>query len=117
MLEKSRPLTTNISGEESMGSVSLEDNKEIRISCTNKGNCMPVSHESTYKEMISSLLESGIYEIPREDPPSQIERKMLSKNKIVLPIALKHKLTPYHSKPPYLHGLPKKHNPTSHSDN
>jgi hypothetical protein len=116
MLEKSRPLTPNISREESMGSISLENNKEIRILRTNKGNCMLVLHEFTYKEKLSSLLESGVYEIPREDPASQIERMMLSRNKIVLPIALKHKLSPYHSKPPYLHGLPKKRNLTSHSD-
>jgi hypothetical protein len=58
---------------------------------------MAVLIESTYKEKLSSLLESGVYEILHKDPMSQIERqtwKLLIKHKPVLPIALKHKLTP-----------------------
>jgi hypothetical protein len=52
----------------------------------------------------------GVYEILCKDPTSQIE-KLLINHKIVLPAALKHKLTPYHSKPPHLYGLPKIHKP------
>jgi hypothetical protein len=54
-------------------------------------------NESTYKEKISSLLESGVYEILPKDPTSQIESKihqLLTKHKTVLPVALKCKLTP-----------------------
>jgi hypothetical protein len=36
-------------------------------------------------------------------------QKFLSKHKSVLPTDLKGKLTPYHSKPPHLYGLPKIH--------
>jgi hypothetical protein len=75
---------------------------------------MVVLNESTYKEKISSLIESGVYEILHKDPTSQIERKiwkLLTKHKPVLPAALKHKLTPYQSKPPHLYGLPKIHKP------
>jgi hypothetical protein len=104
MLEKSRPLTSNITSKESMALKSLKHTKEIRIQQTNKGNCMLVLNESIYTEKISSLLESGVYETLHEDPMSQIERK-------VFPSALKHKLTPYHSKPPHLYGLLKMHKP------
>jgi hypothetical protein len=65
---------------------------------------MVVLNKSTYKEKISSLLESGVYEILHEDATSQIERKICrlhTKHITVLPAALKHKLTPYHSKPPH----------------
>jgi hypothetical protein len=34
-------------------------------------------------------------------------QKLLTKHKTVLPATLKHKLTPYHNKPPHLCGLPK----------
>ncbi|PNF39526.1 hypothetical protein B7P43_G11037, partial [Cryptotermes secundus] len=37
--------------------------------------------------------------------------KLLMKHKTVLLVALKHKLTPYQSKPPHLYGLPKMHKP------
>jgi hypothetical protein len=37
--------------------------------------------------------------------------KLLTKHRTVLPTALKHKLTPYHSKPPHLYGLPKIYKP------
>jgi hypothetical protein len=78
------------------------------------GNCTVVLNESTYKEKITSLLESGVYEILCKDPTSQIERKiwkLLTKHKTVIPAALKRKLTPYHSKLPHLYGLPKIHKP------
>jgi hypothetical protein len=63
---------------------------------------------------IFSLLESGVYEPLKKDPTSQIERKiqrLLSKHKSILSTDLKRKLTPYHSKPPHLYGLPKIHKP------
>jgi hypothetical protein len=69
---------------------SSKDDKEIRILQANKGNCMLVLNESTYKEKISSLLESGVYEILLKNPTSQIERKvrkLLTKHKTVLPAA------------------------------
>jgi hypothetical protein len=49
--------------KESMALKSLKDNKEIRILQADKGNCTVMLNESTYKEKISSLLESGVYEI------------------------------------------------------
>jgi hypothetical protein len=54
---------------------SLEDNKEIRIPQADKVNCTVWMNEYTYKQNISSLLESGVYEILRKDPTSQIERR------------------------------------------
>jgi hypothetical protein len=74
---------------------------------------MAVLNESTYKEKISSLLYSCIYEHLCKDPTSEIQRKIckvLSKYKTVHPITLKHKLTPYHGKPSH---LPKKYKNTS----
>jgi vacuolar-type H+-ATPase subunit C/Vma6 len=87
MLEKSKPFTSNITMKESMALKSLKDKTEIRILQADKGNCMVVLKESTYREKISSLLESGVYEILRKDLMSQIERKiqkLLSKHKTVL---------------------------------
>jgi hypothetical protein len=76
MLEKSRPLTSNVSRKESMALRSLIYNKKIRILKDDKGNCVVRLNETTYKDKISSLLESGAYEILRKDPASQIERKI-----------------------------------------
>jgi hypothetical protein len=73
-----------------------------------------VLDESKYKEKLNTLLESGVYEPLPKDPTAKIERKvqkLLSKHKTVLPTGLKHKLTPYHSEPPRLYGLPKIHKP------
>jgi hypothetical protein len=83
--------------KESVALKSLKNNKEIRILQADKGNCTVMLNESTYAQKISSLLESGVYEILRKDPTSQIERKirkLLTKHKIVVPAALKHKPTP-----------------------
>jgi hypothetical protein len=84
------------------GIESLKENKEIIILQADKGNCMVVLNKSTYKEKISSPLESGVYEILWKDPTSQIERKMqnlLTEHKTVS-TALKHKRAAYHSKTP-----------------
>jgi hypothetical protein len=93
MLEKSRPLASKITRKECMAFKSMKDNKDIRILQAEKGNCTVLSNESTYKEKISSLLESGVYDLLRKDTTSQIERKvrkLLAKHKTVLPSALKH---------------------------
>jgi hypothetical protein len=44
---------------------SLKDNKEIRILQADKGDCVVVLNESTYKEKISSLLMKFCVRIPR----------------------------------------------------
>jgi hypothetical protein len=51
MLEESKPVTSNISRKEFMALKSLQDNKEIRILQTDKGNCMVVLNESIYKKI------------------------------------------------------------------
>jgi hypothetical protein len=92
----------------------LKDSKEIRILQADKGNRRVVLNESTYKEKVSSLVESRVYYILHKDPSFQIERKiqkLLTIHKSVLPAALKHKLTSGHSKSPHLYGLPKIHKP------
>jgi hypothetical protein len=93
---------------------SLMLNKEIRILQAENGNCTVVFDESKYKEELNILLECGVYEPFPKDPTAKVERKiqkLLSKNKISLPIDLKHKLTPYDSKPQHLYGLPKIYKP------
>jgi hypothetical protein len=73
---------------------------------------MVVLDNSKYKEKLNNLLESGIYEPLPKDPTAKVERriqKLFSKNKTVLPAETKRELTPYHSKPPHLYGLPKIH--------
>jgi hypothetical protein len=106
-------LTSNVTRKESLALKYLTDNKEIRIIQADEGNYTVVLNKSTCKEKISSLLESGAYEILHKDPTSQIERKirkLLTKNKTAIPAALKHKLTPYHSKSPHIYDeLPKIH--------
>jgi hypothetical protein len=54
------------------------------------------------------LLESGVYEPLPKDPTA---KKPFPKHKTALLTDLKHKLTPYHSKPPHLYGLPKVRKP------
>jgi hypothetical protein len=68
----SKPFTPNMTRRKSMALKSLKINKQIRILQADKGNCTVVLNESTYKEKISSLLESGVYEILRKGPTSQI---------------------------------------------
>jgi hypothetical protein len=118
MLEKSRPFTSNVMRRESTALKSLKNNKQVQILQADKGNCIVVLIESPYKEKISSLLESGVYEILHRDPTSQIERKiwkLLTKHKTALPTALKHKLTPYHSKHLTSTDFPRYTSLTSHS--
>jgi hypothetical protein len=61
--------------KESMALKSLKNNKQIQILQADRRNCMVVLNESTHEEKISSLLESGVYEILCKDPMSQIERR------------------------------------------
>jgi hypothetical protein len=73
MLEKS---TSNMTRKESTVLKSLKDKKEIKNLQADKKNCMLVLNESKFKEKISSLLESGVYEILCKEPTSQIEKKI-----------------------------------------
>jgi hypothetical protein len=93
---------------------SLRLNKSITILKADKGNCTVVFDESKYKEKLNTLLDSRVYEPLLKDPTPKVERKiwkLLSQHKTTLPVSVKHKLTPYHSKPPHLYGLPKIHKP------
>jgi hypothetical protein len=93
---------------------SLRLNKDIRILQADKSNGTVVLDESEYKDKLNIFLESEVYECLPEDPTAKVERKvhtLLSKHKTALPTVLKHTLTPYHSKPPHLYGLPKVHKP------
>jgi hypothetical protein len=67
-----------------------------------------------YKAKLNTLLSSEVYEPLPKDPTAKVERKihkLLSKHTTALPTDLKRKLTPHHSKPPHLYGLPKIHKP------
>jgi hypothetical protein len=68
VLEKSKHLTSNITRKESMALKSLKYKKKKRILQADKENCTVVLNESTYKEKISILLKSGVYEILRKNP-------------------------------------------------
>jgi hypothetical protein len=62
----------------------LKLNKDIRILQANKENCTEVMDESTYKKMLSILLESEVYEPLPKDPTSKLQRrvqKLLSNHK------------------------------------
>jgi hypothetical protein len=64
-----------------------------------------VLDDSEYRNKLNHLLDSGMYEPLSKDPTKTLERKvqkLLSKHKAILPTGLKHKLIPYHSKPPHL---------------
>jgi hypothetical protein len=72
-----------------------------------------VLDESQYKDKWNTLLKSGVYELLPKDPTAKVERKvqeLLPKHKTVHPTDLKHKLSPYQSKP-YPYGLPTIHKP------
>jgi hypothetical protein len=93
---------------------SLRLNKDVSILQADKGNCAVVLVESKYKGKLNILLESRVYEPLPEDPTAKVERriqKLLSKHKTTLPIDLKYKLTPNHSKLPHVYRLPKIHKP------
>lgn len=73
-----------------------------------------VLDESKYKSKFNILLEPGIYDTWSKDSTAKVERKIqkfLSENKTVPLTDPEYKLTPYHSKHPYLYGLPKVHKP------
>jgi hypothetical protein len=98
-----------MSKEELRAVRSLRLNKDIRILKEDKGKLVLVLDEAKYKDKLNTLLGSGVYE-----PLAKVERrvqKLLSKHKTALPTDLKRKLTPYNSKPPHLHGLPKARKP------
>jgi hypothetical protein len=112
MLEKSKYSGPNMTMKELKAVKSLRLNKGFRILNSEKGICTVEFDEFKYKEKLNTLLECGVYELFPKDPTAKVERniqKLLSKDKTSLPTDLKHKLTPYHSKPPHLYGLPKIH--------
>jgi hypothetical protein len=114
MLEKSKSSRPNTTTKELKAVKSLRLNKDIRILEADKGNCTVVFDEIKYKAKSNILLESEVYEPLPKYPKAKVERKiqkLLSKHKTTLPIDLKRKLTPYHSKPPHLHGLTKIYRP------
>jgi hypothetical protein len=109
MLEKSRPVIFNMTRKESTALWFLKKEQAN----ANSTSWQRKLHGSVERVHLQGL-ESGGCEILRKDPTSQIERKirkLLTKHKTVLPAALKHKLTRYHSKPSHLYGLPKIHKP------
>jgi hypothetical protein len=75
MFENSRLSPSSVTRKEPNTFKSLRDSKEIRILQAEKENCTVVLNVCTYKKKISSLLESGVYEIQRMDSTSQTERK------------------------------------------
>jgi hypothetical protein len=84
MLQKSKPIISNITREEYVTIKSLKLNKNIRILLADKGNCSVVLDETTYKDKLNTLLESRAYEILCSDPTAKTERKiqtLLSKHK------------------------------------
>jgi hypothetical protein len=91
---------------------SLKLNQGIRILPADKGTV--ILDETQYRDKINILLKSGVYEALHRDPTAKIERKIqhiLAKHRMALPTEVKHKLTPYYSKPPYLYGLQIIHKP------
>jgi hypothetical protein len=84
--------------------------KDIRILQADKDTVM--LEKSKYKGKLSTSLELVVYEPWSKDPTDTVVRKVqkfLSKHKTAPPTALQHRLTPHHSKPPHLHGLPEVH--------
>jgi hypothetical protein len=68
-----------------------------------------VLDKSKYKDKLNTSLESRVYEPLPKDPTTKVERKvqkLLSHHRTALLADLK-QLTPYHSRPPHLYGLPK----------
>jgi hypothetical protein len=60
MLDKPKPLISNVSRAESNALKSLKPNKDIRTFPANNVNCTDVINESTYTEKLNTLLDSGV---------------------------------------------------------
>jgi hypothetical protein len=114
MLEKSKPSLPNVNKKELKAVISLGLNKKICILQADKGNCTVVFDESECKDKLNTLLKSAVYEHLPKDPTAKVVRKVqkiLSEHKTDFPTLLKHRLTPYHNKPPHVYGLPNIHKP------
>jgi hypothetical protein len=114
MLEKSKSYMPDMTKMELKAMKYLRLSEDIRILQADKGNCMVVLDESKYKDKLNTLLESGVYEPLLKYSTAKVERrvqKLISKHRTAPPTDLKHKLTPYHSKPSHLYVLPKIHKP------
>jgi hypothetical protein len=67
----------------------------------------PPIDTSLIQGYLNALLQSGIYKQLSKELTAKVEKKVnkpFSKHKTALLPDLKHKLTTYHSKPPYLYG-------------
>jgi hypothetical protein len=68
LLEKPKPVPSNIMRAESSALKSLKHSRDIRILPGDKGNCTVVLNGSTYMEKLSTLLDSGFYEpVPKKN--------------------------------------------------
>ncbi|KAJ4437230.1 hypothetical protein ANN_17365 [Periplaneta americana] len=112
MLEKSKPPKHNISPAEHKALHDLKTNPNIKILPADKGNCTIVLNTTDYQEKISDFLQNETYTEIHKDPTTKVEnkiKKLLNKHKSLLPPSIYKKITPRHSKPPHLYGLPKVH--------
>jgi hypothetical protein len=80
MLQKSKPITSNITREEYKAIKSLKLNKNIRILPADKGNCSVVLGESKYKGKLNKLLETGAYEMLSSDSTAKKKQKVIYKH-------------------------------------
>jgi hypothetical protein len=73
MLEKSKSSTPNMTKSGLKPVKYLRLNKIIRMLHADKRNCTVVLDESTYKDKLNTLLESGVYKPLPRDPTAKVQ--------------------------------------------
>ena len=100
-LEKSKPPKPNISKVERRAIKSLQEDDNIIILPTDKGNATVVMDRVEYSNKLADLIGNGGYYKLKEDPTLKTERKLsqiLSKNKDLIPQIKYRQLTQHYSK-------------------
>ena len=112
MLQKTGPPQQNINKNERVALAKLRKDTSVKILPADKGNATVIMNVETYNQKIEDVLQKGNYTILTKDPTTTVERKIyrtLKKHERYIPDKTRTALTPHHSKPPHLYGLPKIH--------
>jgi hypothetical protein len=110
ILRHSRPQKRNTSQAERNALLALQNDKDIAILPTDKGNVAVVLLSEDYHNKIKTLLSDPEYTKLTMDPTSKTERQTTSLiKKSDIPEVVAKKLIPHASAPPRLYRLPKIH--------
>ena len=104
----------NITKEQQDALKSLKEDKSIMILPADKGRASVVLDADTYHAKMSSLIDSGPYQLLNKDPTDRLTRKLSEKLLTLkrngnISEAVYNKIRPRHKQPPRVYGLPKTH--------